>query len=201
MRHGLATEQRRAARPKDRAPEVRHTFYVAPGGSDAARGSRRHPFGTLDHALRRLRYGQRLYVRGGTYRERVKLRAAPGRRDARVRVRNFPGERPVLSGQLWIGDPSYWTIHGLNVVCGGRKPERNARAPLRRHRLVGSRAPRSGRAHSTRASRSTTARGINLGRFTVRRNCIHHTFADQRSRTRTTTCTCRDLNGARARTA
>ncbi len=171
---GGSDDPPQAARPKDPGAGVRHTFYVAPDGSDSARGNRRHPFGTLGHALRRLRYGQRLYVRGGTYRERVKLRAAPGRRDARVRVRNFPGERPVLRGQLWIGDPSYWTIHGLNVAWAAGNPNE----PL--VRIFGgtgwrlTRSEISG-AHSTSGLQVDDGPRDNLGSWVVSRNCIHDT--------------------------
>ena len=38
-------------------------------------------------------------------------------------VSNFPGERPVLRGQLWIGDPSYWTIRGINVTWAAGNPD------------------------------------------------------------------------------
>ena len=43
---------------------------------------------------------------------------------ARARAREqLPGERPVLRGQLWIGDPSYWTIRGLNVKWAAGNPD------------------------------------------------------------------------------
>lgn len=165
-----------AARQPDRGPQIRHTYFVAPGGSDAAPGSREAPFGTLGYALRRLRYGQRLYVRGGTYDERVKLVAAPGRRRARIRVGNYPGERPVIRGQLWIGDPSYWTIRGLDVEWGPNNPDE----PL--VRLYGGTGWTLTRSEIW-GSRSTSGLQVddgprnNLGRWTVRGNCIHDTLA------------------------
>jgi hypothetical protein len=164
-----------AAKKLDRLPYIRHTYYVAPGGSDAGPGSRERPFGTIAHALRRLRYGQRLYVRGGTYDERVKLIAAPGRRHARVRVSNYPGERPVLRGQLWIGDPSYWTIRGLAVEWGADNPDE----PL--VRIYGGTGWRFTRSEIW-GSRSTSGLQVddgprdNLGRWLVKGNCIHDTF-------------------------
>jgi O-antigen/teichoic acid export membrane protein len=158
------------------AAKVRHTFYVGPGGSNAWPGTRRRPFGTLAHALKRLRYGQRLYVRGGTYSERVKVRVAPGRRGARVRVSNFPGERPVLQGQLWLGDPSYWTIRGLRVTW----TEGNPNEPL--VRIYGGTGWRLSRseiwgAHSTSGLQVDDGPRDSLGRWAVTRNCIHDTFA------------------------
>src|SRR3712207_382054 len=53
--------------------ECRRRFFVAPTGRDSNRGARRRPFGKLAHALRKLRDGDGLYVRGGVYRERVKV--------------------------------------------------------------------------------------------------------------------------------
>ena len=158
-----------AASKPQRASPVRHTFYVAPGGSDSGPGSRRHPFGTIGHALRRLRYGQRLYLRGGTYDERVKLVAAPGRRHARIRVSNYPGERPVLHGQIWIGDPSYWTIRGLHVEWSEANPDE----PL--VRIYGGTGWRLTRSEIW-GSRSTSGLQVddgprnNLGRWLVKRN-------------------------------
>jgi PST family polysaccharide transporter len=173
---GSSDGDKRAARAPDPAASIRRTFYVAPGGADAGPGTRERPFRTLRHALKRLRYGQRLYVRGGTYGERVKVKVAPGRRHARVRVRNFPGERPVLRGQLWIGEPSYWTIRGLGVEWAGDNPNE----PL--VRIYGGTGWRL--THSEIwGARSTSGLQIDdgprddLGRWVVKRNCIHDTFA------------------------
>ena len=172
---GSAESKQRAARAPDPAPSVRRTFYVAPGGSDADPGSRRRPFRTLRHALRRLRYDQLLYVRGGTYRERVKVSVAPGRADGRVHVRNFPGEQPVLRGQLWIGNPSYWTIRGVDVAWAADNPNE----PL--VRIFGGTGWRLTRAEIWGA-RSTSGLQIddgprnNLGRWAVSSNCIHDTL-------------------------
>jgi PST family polysaccharide transporter len=174
--NGSAVSGKRAARVPDPATSIRRTFYVAPGGADAGPGTRERPFRTLRHALKRLRYGQRLYVRGGTYSERVKVRVAPGRRRARVRVSNFPGERPVLRGQLWIGDPSYWTIRGLEVEWAADNPNE----PLVRvYGGTGWRLTRSEiwGAHSTSGLQVDDGPRNNLGRWVVKGNCIHDTYA------------------------
>jgi PST family polysaccharide transporter len=172
---GSSETRHRVATASDSRPEIRRTYYVAPGGSDASPGTLEHPFGTITHALKRLRHGQRLYIRGGTYYERVKMIAAPGRKHARIRVSNFPGERPVLRGQLWIGDPSYWTIRGLNVRWADGNPDE----PL--VRIYGGTGWRLTRSEFW-GSRSTSGLQIddgprnNLGRWLVRGNCIHDTF-------------------------
>ena len=104
-----------------------------------------------------------------------KVTVAPGRRGARVRVTNFPGERPVLRGQLWMGNPSYWTIRGLDVEWSPGNPNE----PLVRiHGGTGWRLTRS----EISGARSTSGLQIddgprnNLGRWAVRGNCIHDTF-------------------------
>jgi PST family polysaccharide transporter len=160
----------------DPSASARRTFYLAPGGSDSAPGTRTRPFRTFGHALTRLRYGERLYVRGGTYVERVDVTVAPGRSDARVRVSNFPGERPILRGRLWVGNPSYWTIRGLNVTWADGNPNQ----PLVRiYGGTGWELTRSEiwGAHSTAGLEIDDGPLNNLGRWAVTRNCIHDTFA------------------------
>ena len=83
------------------------------------------------------------------------MTVAAGRSGARVRVSNFPGERPILRGRLWIGNPSYWTIRGLNVTWADGDPDQALVRIYRRHGLDLHRLGDLGRA-STAASRSMT---------------------------------------------
>ena len=149
-------------------------LFVSPSGSNSSRGTRRRPFGSLAYALGRLRAGDRLYVRGGDYRERVKLSVAPGSPTSRVLVRNFPGERPVVRGQLWLGNPSYWTIRGINVTWAGTNPNE----PMARvyggtgWKLTGAEI---WGAHTTSGLLIDDGPRSNLGRWAVTKNCIHDT--------------------------
>lgn len=91
--------------------------YVAPWGSDEAGGTLDAPWGTLSTSLERLEAGDTLYVRGGTYTERVRsprLQAATP--SSPIRVQAQPGERPVLKGLLWLRDADHWIVDGLNVT-------------------------------------------------------------------------------------
>lgn len=98
-------------------------FFVSPSGADADPGTERAPWRTLEAALPRLRPGDTLYVRGGTYAENVTgVRIRPGRADARVTVAAYPGERPVVVGLLWLPRPSYWTLDGINVTWSADNP-------------------------------------------------------------------------------
>lgn len=64
-----------------------------------------------------MRPGGQLIVRGGTYAERIKNPSiVAGTSDAPVIVAAAPGERPVVSGLLWLKGASYWTIDGINVT-------------------------------------------------------------------------------------
>jgi hypothetical protein len=148
---------------------------VAPSGRDSNPGTRRRPFATIAHALRKLRAGDQLFVRGGTYLERVKVAVAPGRPRARVLVSNYPGERPLIKGQLWIGEPSYWTIRGINVTWAAGNPDE----PMVRI-YGGTEWTLTGAeiwgAHSTSGLHVDDGPRNDLGRWSVTHNCIHDTY-------------------------
>lgn len=157
-------------------PGTKHReFFVAPGGRDAGPGSRQRPFGTLARALRRLRAGDSLYVRGGVYRERISIRVAPGARGARVLVTNFAGERPVVKGQLWLIGPRYWTIRGINVTRSGRTRNNLARVSGGTHWVWENSEIWNSRAQAGLLIDDGANDDRPIGRFTVRRNCIHDT--------------------------
>jgi hypothetical protein len=93
------------------------TWYVAPSGDDGATGTERTPWRTLGHALAQLTPGDRLYVRGGTYHERITdVALRPGLSGRPILVTAYPHERAVLAGLLWLRSPSYWVFDGLDVT-------------------------------------------------------------------------------------
>ncbi len=92
------------------------TFYVSTAGSDSGNGSASSPYRTLQKAFSSLHPGDLLYVRGGTYVERLKLSVPKGTASAPVTVKAYPGERPVVQGLLWLTSADYWTLDGLNVT-------------------------------------------------------------------------------------
>lgn len=96
---------------------------VAPNGSDSGPGSLQAPFRTLGHAMKNLRAGDTLTVRGGTYTENLLLYSiGRGTPDAPITVQAYPGERPVLRGRVFFKNADHWKISGLNVTwcdtCG-----------------------------------------------------------------------------------
>lgn len=74
-------------------------FVDAKLGDDASDGSKAQPWKTLKHALRQLRPGDTLCLRGGTYYERPVL-SRSGTADAPITIRSFPGESVVIDGGL-----------------------------------------------------------------------------------------------------
>lgn len=74
-------------------------FVDATRGDDTAAGTERAPWKTLRHALRQLKPGETLYLRGGTYYEKVFL-SRSGTEQAPITIASYPGEVAVLDGGL-----------------------------------------------------------------------------------------------------
>ncbi len=74
-------------------------FVDVARGDDANAGTVQAPWKTLAHALRRLKPGDTLYLRGGTYYEKVFL-SRSGTAEAPITVASYPGELAVLDGGL-----------------------------------------------------------------------------------------------------
>lgn len=85
-----------ASLPARLAPSTGSTFYVSAGGSDANPGTQDAPWRTIQNALNKLAPGQQALVRGGTYAQNLTLSRA-GTAAAPITIRNYPGERPVLT--------------------------------------------------------------------------------------------------------
>ncbi len=74
-------------------------FVDAARGDDQAAGTAEAPWKTLAHALRRLKPGNTLYLRGGTYYEKGFLTRS-GTADAPITIASYPGELAVIDGGL-----------------------------------------------------------------------------------------------------
>lgn len=83
-------------RPLEKGP----TYFVdAARGDDAQDGSLQKPWKTLQHSVKRLKPGETLYLRGGTYYEKVRLTRS-GTAEAPIVVASYPGELAVIDGGL-----------------------------------------------------------------------------------------------------
>jgi len=91
-------------RPAPAPPEssrLGRRLYVAPNGSDSNPGTLKRPFQTLDTALSRLRRGDTLFLRNGTYDGWFTL-LQDGTAKQPIVVRSYPGEQAVIRGRLKI---------------------------------------------------------------------------------------------------
>ena len=73
------------------------SYYVSTSGHDANRGTRSAPFRTLRRAAGAVRPGDVVNVRGGIYRENVRI-GARGTASRPIIFRSMPGELAVLDG-------------------------------------------------------------------------------------------------------
>jgi hypothetical protein len=86
---------RPAPPPSDRPLADGPAFFADPRRGDD--GGKDTPWRSINHAVRHLKPGATLYLRGGTYYEHVVVSRA-GRDQAPITVRSFPGEQAVLDG-------------------------------------------------------------------------------------------------------
>lgn len=105
-------------------------YYVATNGSDSNPGTNiAQPFATLAKAASLANAGNLIYLRGGTYNwtSTVSL-SRSGSATAPIRVRAYPGEKPVLdfSGQAFAStnrgislSGHWWHLYGLEIVGAG----------------------------------------------------------------------------------
>jgi hypothetical protein len=120
MSMGFGGDGAWSSRPASAAGTV---YYVSPSGSNANAGTLNAPWATVANGIKFLRPGDTLYLRGGTYVEDItSVTIRPGSATAPILVSNYPGERPVIQGLLWLQSPSWWTLDGVNVTWNPSNP-------------------------------------------------------------------------------
>lgn len=85
-------------------------YYVSPGGSDGNNGSQYAPWKTIQYGVNRMASGDTLNVRGGTYSESINITKA------RVRIRNYPGETPVIDGRETIPTDTWGALINIKAA-------------------------------------------------------------------------------------
>lgn len=78
-------------------------IYVSPNGDDDNPGTFEQPFKTIKKAASIVNAGDIVYVRSGSYVEKVDLYRS-GTEAARIRFSAYPGEIPVIDGQGIMGE-------------------------------------------------------------------------------------------------
>ncbi|MEH7749578.1 DUF1565 domain-containing protein, partial [Neobacillus drentensis] len=100
-------------------------YYVAANGNDKHPGTKQKPFRTLKKAASIAKAGTTVYMRGGTYKEKLIVRHS-GTKKAPVVFQAYGKEKPVISGAslkgnqadgglVKIDQKSYITLKGLTV--------------------------------------------------------------------------------------
>ncbi len=85
--------------PSKRPLATGPSYFVSTEGSDANKGTKAAPWRTVGHAVKQLKAGNTLYLRGGSYFENVYV-SLIGTRDKPIVIRSFPGEQAVIDGGL-----------------------------------------------------------------------------------------------------
>jgi len=86
--------------PSDIPARKNPTFYVdSSRGNDANPGTKAKPWKSINHGLRRLKPGDALHLRGGTYYENVVIPVS-GTEEAEIVIRSHPGELATIDAGL-----------------------------------------------------------------------------------------------------
>lgn len=114
------------------------TFYIATNGSDSNSGSISKPWRSFHASLKKLRAGDKLYVRGGSYTySGVNYTGLAGTATNPILVSAYPGERPIFTGTstpavflYFSGNSAYVTLRGMTIQGGGRTSDTNGSSHL-----------------------------------------------------------------------
>lgn len=95
------------------------SLYVAANGSDSNNGSDKTPFKTINFALGKALAGDTVFVRGGTYTDRV-IFPKSGLLGKSITLKAYPGERPLIDGSLttasgWMAMVSFDNVKFLTI--------------------------------------------------------------------------------------
>ncbi|MFP2907887.1 right-handed parallel beta-helix repeat-containing protein [Pyxidicoccus sp. 3LFB2] len=110
--------------PPPAPPEFTRILWVAPSGSDSAAGTQNAPLRTVTKALELLRPGEAVYLKAGTYTERLKLEEKGGSEASPLTLKAAPGAtvtlRPTGSASALVDvRGAYWRIQGLTLDLAG----------------------------------------------------------------------------------
>ncbi|QSX09587.1 right-handed parallel beta-helix repeat-containing protein [Alkalibacter rhizosphaerae] len=123
-----------------KANTVAGAFFVSKSGNDANPGTESAPWKTIQKAANTLQAGQTVYIKAGTYNERVVLKNS-GSSGNYITYTNYPGDTVVIDGAgidwgySWgtlfnVNSRHYIKINGLRVVNSrwggiGSQPDNN----------------------------------------------------------------------------
>jgi hypothetical protein len=99
------------------------SYYMAPNGSDSNTGAIFSPWKTVGFASGKLKAGDTLYARGGTYTGQlgVSWNSPSGTASAPITWKGYPGETPIFDGQgadsgfLAVNGTDWFIIEGITI--------------------------------------------------------------------------------------
>jgi parallel beta-helix repeat protein len=126
------TKPVKMTKPLDPPPVTGKTYYVATSGNnETGDGTQGKPWRSIQHGMNQLHPGDRLYIRGGEYRESMLTFARSGKSDAYITVAGYPGEQAKLinsggmavfnldAGSAWtpkrLHEEAYLVIRDLHI--------------------------------------------------------------------------------------
>ena len=82
-----------------------NSYYMSPSGSDSGSGTITSPWATISYASSKLKPGDTLYARGGTYYgQNGGTWPTSGTSSAWITFKAYPGETPIFDGNNWAVD-------------------------------------------------------------------------------------------------
>lgn len=109
------------------------TYVVDPAGDDSAAGTDAAPWRTIQASVGKLKPGDTLLIRNGTYSERngdgnVLIQGLNGTAQQWITIAAYPGQRPKLQGGEWkvlgIENSSYLVFRGLELAGSATTDQR-----------------------------------------------------------------------------
>ncbi len=93
------------------------SLYVSPSGNDSGKGTLEAPFRTINAALAKANPGDTVFVRSGTYHEKISFPNS-GRLDKYITLKTYPGEKPVIDGTglSIVGKEALVTIRKVSFI-------------------------------------------------------------------------------------
>jgi parallel beta-helix repeat protein len=139
------------------AETVTPAYFVSTTGSDTNPGTLMQPFRTIQYGVNKLVAGDTLYIRGGTYTERVTITKS-GTASAPITISSYPGETAIMDGS------------GLSSTLSVETPMINLRAS---YVIVQNLELTFPRGRGIYVYKSPT---LNASHNIIRNNNIHHMF-------------------------
>ncbi|MET0404602.1 MAG: right-handed parallel beta-helix repeat-containing protein [Cystobacter sp.] len=108
-------------------PAFSRILWVSPSGQDTAAGTEATPYRTVAKALSQVKPGEAIYLKSGTYSERMKLEEKGGTSSLPLTLKAAPGAKPVFKGGTGSRTPmldvrgAYWSVEGLTFDAAGDK--------------------------------------------------------------------------------